>query len=63
MKLTTKTIILLAAIVSAIPTWLKPVMLVFINWAMVFRGLLFVACCRMCAWCSSRVASRPGMGK
>ena len=28
--------------VLVIPNWLKPIMLIFITWAMVFRGLLFV---------------------
>jgi hypothetical protein len=31
----------LALTVLIIPTWLKPIMLIFITWAMVFRGLLF----------------------
>ncbi|HVZ86516.1 MAG TPA: hypothetical protein VHG72_06085 [Polyangia bacterium] len=31
----------LVATVLAIPLWLKPFMLIFITWAMVFRGLLF----------------------
>jgi len=28
-------------VVVAMPLWLKPLMLLFITWAMVFRGLLF----------------------
>jgi hypothetical protein len=31
----------LVVTVLVIPTWLKPIMLIFITWAMVFRGLLF----------------------
>ena len=31
-----------AVTVLVIPIWLKPIMLIFITWAMVFRGLLFV---------------------
>jgi len=30
-------------VVVALPLWLKPLMLLFITWAMVFRGLLFAA--------------------
>lgn len=30
-------------VVVALPLWLKPIMLLFITWAMVFRGLLFAA--------------------
>jgi hypothetical protein len=30
-------------VVLAMPLWLKPIMLLFITWAMVFRGLLFAA--------------------
>lgn len=30
-------------VVLAMPLWLKPLMLLFITWAMVFRGLLFAA--------------------
>jgi hypothetical protein len=32
----------LVVTVLVIPNWLKPIMLIFITWAMVFRGLLFV---------------------
>jgi hypothetical protein len=31
----------IAQIISTIPPWLTPLMLLFIQWAMVFRGLLF----------------------
>jgi hypothetical protein len=31
----------LIATLNTLPRWLEPVMLIFINWAMVFRGLLF----------------------
>ncbi len=31
----------LAAMLNQIPLWLKPFMLIFLSWAMVFRGLLF----------------------
>jgi hypothetical protein len=31
----------LAQVIASIPLWLAPVMLLFIHWAMVFRGLLF----------------------
>jgi hypothetical protein len=30
-------------VVLAMPLWLKPIMLLFITWAMMFRGLLFAA--------------------
>ncbi len=33
----------IVGVVVAMPLWLKPVMLLFITWAMVFRGLLFAA--------------------
>jgi hypothetical protein len=32
----------LALALLAIPTWLKPIMMLFFSWAMVFRGLLFI---------------------
>jgi hypothetical protein len=32
----------LVVTVLVIPNWLKPIMLIFITWAMVFRGLLFI---------------------
>jgi hypothetical protein len=32
----------LVVTVLVIPVWLKPIMLIFITWAMVFRGLLFI---------------------
>jgi hypothetical protein len=33
----------LVLVIVALPLWLKPLMLLFITWAMVFRGLLFQA--------------------
>ncbi|HXJ20922.1 MAG TPA: hypothetical protein VMT03_11880 [Polyangia bacterium] len=33
----------IAAVVLSMPLWLAPLMLLFITWAMVFRGLLFAA--------------------
>jgi hypothetical protein len=32
----------LVVTVLVMPVWLKPIMLIFITWAMVFRGLLFI---------------------
>jgi fumarate reductase subunit D len=33
----------LVLVIVAMPLWLKPIMLLFLTWAMVFRGLLFAA--------------------
>lgn len=33
----------LVLVILAMPLWLKPIMLLFLTWAMVFRGLLFAA--------------------
>jgi len=33
----------LVLVILAMPLWLKPIMMLFLTWAMVFRGLLFAA--------------------
>jgi hypothetical protein len=33
----------MATVIASIPRWLAPIMLLFVHWAMVFRGLLFGA--------------------